>query len=56
MEVFLRCQVAVTVPACLLNVTASTQLQPLAVLLATLAAVVGLIALEDKQTKAWVLQ
>lgn len=56
MEVFQRCQEAVTVPACLLNVTASTHLQALAVQLATLAAVVGLFALEDKQTKTWVLQ
>jgi hypothetical protein len=56
MKDFQRCQEAVTVPACLLKVTVSTHLQPLAVELVTLAAVAGLFALEDKLTKALVLQ
>jgi hypothetical protein len=56
MEDFQRCQEAVTVPACLLKVTVSMRLQPLAVERVTLAAVAGLIALEEKLTKALVLQ
>ncbi len=56
MEDFQRCQEAVTVPACLLKVIFSMHLQLLVVERVALAAVVGLIALEDKQTKAWVLQ
>lgn len=54
MEDFQRCQEAVTVPACLLKVTVSMHLQPFAV--ERVAAVVGLIALKSKLTKALVLQ
>ncbi|UVJ43637.1 hypothetical protein NVV94_24380 [Pseudomonas sp. LS1212] len=56
MEDFQRCQEAVTAPACLLKVTVSMHLQPLAVELVTLAVVAGLLALEDKLTKALVLE
>lgn len=56
MEDFQRCQDAVTVPAYLLKVAVSMHFQPLAVERATLAAVAGLIALEDQLTKALVLQ
>lgn len=56
MKDFQRCQEAVTVPACLLNVGVSIRLQPLAAELVTLAAVASLFAVEDKLTKALVLQ
>lgn len=56
MEDFQRRQEAVTVPACLLKVTVSICLQQLAIEGVKLAAVAGLIALEEKLTKALVLQ
>lgn len=56
MEDFQRCPEVVTVPACPLKVTVSMHLQPLAVDWVTLVVAASLIALEDKLTKALVLQ
>jgi len=56
MKDFQRGQEAVMVPACLLNVGVSVRLQPLAAEMATLPLVASLFAVEDKLTKALVLQ